>query len=82
MRSNVKSWIGMKTVRVKARWEGESQHKAVLEHPDLGTIIWTLGEYPVGVPDYRETNPGEHTILQDFAYGLEHEPEPPAPGER
>lgn len=55
----------------------ESEHRAVLEHPDLGTIIWTLGEYPAGVEDYRETDIGEHKLIEDFNYHLEHEPEPP-----
>ena len=55
----------------------ESQHKAVLEHPDLGTLIWTLGEYPVGAEDYRETDIGEHKLIENFNYHLEQEPEPP-----
>jgi hypothetical protein len=53
----------------------ESQHKAVVEHPELGTLIWTLGEYPVGAEDYRETNTGEHTLVEDLHYCLEHEPD-------
>lgn len=53
----------------------ESQHKAVVEHPALGTIIWTLGEYPVGVEDYRNTDIGEHTLIEDLQYHLQHEPD-------
>lgn len=56
---------------------GESQHKAALEHPHLGNLVWTLGEYPVGAEDYRKTDVGEHKLLENFNYHLEHEPEPP-----
>jgi hypothetical protein len=55
----------------------ESQHRAVIEHPDLGEMTWTLGEYPVGVQDHRGTDVGEHKLVEDFTYHLEHEPESP-----
>jgi hypothetical protein len=55
----------------------EIHYHAVLEHPDLGALNWSLWEYPVGVQNYRETNIGEHELIKDFDYGLEHEePEP------
>lgn len=55
----------------------ESEHKAVLEHPDLGTLTWLLCEYPVGVQDDQKTDVGGHELIKDFDYYLAHEPEPP-----
>ncbi len=55
----------------------ELHYQAVLEHPDLGILDWSLWEYPVGIENYRETNVREHEVIKDFDYGLEHaEPEP------
>ena len=51
----------------------EIQHKAVVEHSELGRLTWTLREYPIGVEDDRETDVGEHTLLDDVRYGLRHE---------
>jgi hypothetical protein len=50
----------------------EIRHQATLEHPDLGTLTWSLWEYPVGVQNYKETNVGNHVVIDDFRYGLEH----------
>ncbi len=55
----------------------ESQHKAILDHDELGTLTWTIGEYPVGAEDYRHSDVGDHTIIQDFHYHLKHDPEDP-----
>jgi hypothetical protein len=49
----------------------EIHHEAVLEHPDLGALNWSLWEYPVGVENYRETNVGEHEVIKNFDYGLQ-----------
>jgi hypothetical protein len=55
----------------------EIHYQAVLQHPDLGALDWSLWEYPVGVENHRETNVREHDVIEDFDYGLEHaEPEP------
>jgi hypothetical protein len=55
----------------------EVHHQATLEHPDLGSLNWSIWEYPVGAENYRETDVGEHELIRDFEYGLEHEePEP------
>ena len=54
----------------------EIHYRATVEHPDLGTLTWSLWEYPLGIENYRESNVGEHQLIEDFAYGLEHEPEP------
>ncbi len=55
----------------------ESEHRAMVEHPDLGPLVWTLGEYPGGIEDHRETNVGAHKLLNDVEYRLEHELEAP-----
>lgn len=54
----------------------ESEHRAVVEHAVLGPLVWTLGEYPTGIEDHRETNVGAHKLLSNVEYRLAHEPEP------
>lgn len=55
----------------------EIHYEAMLEHPDLGELKWGLWEYPVGIENYSETDAGEHSVLKDFDYGLEHGPPEP-----
>jgi hypothetical protein len=54
----------------------EIHYEAVLDHPALGHLSWSLWEYPVGIENYHETNAGGHEVVEDFDYGLEHEAEP------
>ncbi|MCP3468205.1 hypothetical protein [Bradyrhizobium sp. CCGUVB23] len=54
----------------------ETRYEALVEHPELGRLTWSLWEYPAGIENYNQTNVGEHELLADFEYGLEHEPEP------
>lgn len=51
----------------------EIHYEAALQHPDLGELIWSLWEYPLGIENYRETNVRPHTVIDDFEYGLEHD---------
>ena len=51
----------------------EIHYEAILEHPDLGILNWSLWEYPIGAENYRETDVGKHELITDFDYGLEHE---------
>lgn len=53
----------------------EYQYQALIEHEVLGELSWGLWEYPVGVENYKDTDVGEHRLVQDFDYGLEHEEE-------
>jgi hypothetical protein len=53
----------------------ETCFQATVEHPDLGTLSWSLWEYPQGIENYRESNVGGHEVVEDFHYGLEHAPE-------
>lgn len=51
-------------------------HQAEFEHPELGTLSWSLWEYPQGMENDRETDVGGHELLSDIDYGLEPEREP------
>lgn len=53
----------------------ETIYEAYLDHDDLGDLRWSISEYPAGLEDFTDTNVGEHRIVSDFDYGLEHEPE-------
>jgi hypothetical protein len=52
----------------------EIHYEAVVEYPELGRLTWSLWEYPQGIQNYRQTSAGEHELLEDFEYGLEHVP--------
>jgi len=54
----------------------EIHYEAVLDHPALGRLSWSLWEYPVGIENHDETNAGGHEVVEDFDYGLEHEADP------
>jgi hypothetical protein len=51
------------------------RYQATLEHSALGLLSWSLWEYPVGVENYRETDLNGHEVVEDFDYGLGHEPD-------
>lgn len=53
----------------------ETVYVAAIDHNALGEIRWTVSEYPVGAESFKETDTGKHKIVEDFDYGLEHEPE-------
>lgn len=48
----------------------EVTHEAVVEHPNLGHLTWTVWEYPVGVYNDQDTDVGRHTLLENFRLGL------------
>jgi hypothetical protein len=48
----------------------EVTYEAVIEHPDLGNLTWTVWEYPVGAYNHHETNVGSHTLLENFRFGI------------
>jgi len=54
----------------------ETHYEAVVEHPELGLLSWSLWEYPVGIQNHNQTDVGEHELIEDIDYGLEHEAEP------
>lgn len=55
----------------------EIHYEAAIEHPELGDLTWGLWEYPIGIENHRITDVGEHEVIEDFDYRLEHgEPDP------
>lgn len=52
----------------------ETTYSAVVRHPALGQLLWTLWEYPVGAENHRETDIGPHELLENVDFGLQQEP--------
>ena len=52
----------------------EVTYSAVLHHPELGQLVWSLWEYPVGVENYSETDVGPHKLLENIDFKLEFDP--------
>lgn len=48
----------------------EVTHAAVVEHPDLGHLTWTIWEYPLGAYNDQETDVGRHTLIENFKLGV------------
>jgi hypothetical protein len=53
----------------------ELHYEAALDHPQLGELTWGLWEYPIGIENHHDTDAGGHEVVEDFDYGLEHEPD-------
>lgn len=55
----------------------EIHYEAMVNHPELGKLTWSLWEYPAGIDNFHETNVGAHEVIEDFDFGLRHsEPDP------
>lgn len=52
----------------------ETRYSAIVDHPQLGQLVWDLWEYPVGAENHRNTDVGTHELLEDIDFGLQHEP--------
>ena len=52
----------------------ETAYSAIVDHPQLGQLVWDLWEYPVGAENHRETDVGPHELLENIEFGLQHEP--------
>ncbi len=52
----------------------ETAYSAIVDHPQLGQLVWELSEYPVGSENHRETDVGPHELLDNVDFGLQHEP--------
>jgi len=52
----------------------EITYSAAVDHPQLGQLVWSIWEYPVGAENDRDTDLGPHELLEDIDFGLEHEP--------
>lgn len=52
----------------------ETAYSAMVDHPQLGQLVWELSQYPVGAENHRKTEVGRHELLENIDFGLEHEP--------
>lgn len=52
----------------------ENSYIAVVEHPELGQLSWSLWEYPLGMENDTETDVGPHELLENIRFGLQHLP--------
>jgi hypothetical protein len=53
----------------------ETIYQALIDHEDLGELRWTMSEYPAGAEGPKTTDVGKHKLIEDFEFGLQHEPE-------
>lgn len=53
----------------------EYNYEAEIEHEALGRLVWGLGEYPVGIEDYRNYDFGKHKLIENLEYRLQHSDE-------
>lgn len=53
----------------------ETIYQALIDHENLGELRWTMSEYPVGAEGPKTTDVGKHKLIEDFEFGLQHEPE-------
>jgi hypothetical protein len=53
----------------------EVGHVAQIDHPQLGQLTWEIWEYPIGMENHRETDIGDHVLLENFALGLAPDPD-------
>ncbi len=51
----------------------EIEHRATVEHEQLGELTWNVWEYPVGMLNHNDYNIGKHILLEDFGFGIKHE---------
>jgi hypothetical protein len=66
--------LGWDAVGSEERQMGpEIHYEAVVEHPELGLLSWSLWEYPVGIQNHNQTDVGEHELIEDVDYELEAE---------
>ena len=53
----------------------EAEYQAIIEHPELGMLSWSVWEYPAGALNYVTYDVGPHQLVSDFEISLEHEPD-------
>lgn len=54
----------------------ELRYEGTIEHVKLGALTWSLWEYPIGIQNYKDRDIGDHKLIQEFEFDLEHEPDP------
>lgn len=53
-----------------------TQWAADIEHDELGSLSWTVWEYPPGHQDHAERDVNGHVVIEDFNITLQHDPHP------
>lgn len=53
----------------------ENVYAAVVDHPELGQLVWSLWEYPIGMENMIETEVNGHELLENIEFGLQHLPD-------
>ncbi len=53
----------------------EIEHIAIFDHNQLGELIWTVWEHPVGTFNYNDYDVGFHELLEDFSFEIDNEEE-------
>ncbi|MEP2758942.1 MULTISPECIES: hypothetical protein [Alphaproteobacteria] len=48
----------------------ETTYSAVVDHPQLGQLVWSIWEYPEGAENDRETDVGQHELLENVDFEL------------
>jgi hypothetical protein len=54
---------------------GRNRWYAEVQHYELGTLVWTLWEYPEGAEEYQNQDLNGHVLVKDFDIYLAHDPE-------
>jgi len=55
----------------------EVEHRGSVDHEVLGEIVWIIYEYPEGAENMLDHDLNGHELVEDFDYGLRHEPHGP-----
>ena len=56
---------------------GRNRWYAEVQHNELGTLVWSLWEYPVGAEEYQDQDLNGHVLVKDFDIYLAHDPDGP-----
>lgn len=51
----------------------ERRYWAEIDHPELGELTWSLFEYPIGVVEMQNFDPGPHEVVEAIKFDLEDE---------
>jgi hypothetical protein len=49
----------------------ENHYEFTVEHDALGTLTWSVWEYPEGVYNEQETDSGPHKVIENLGVGIE-----------
>jgi len=48
----------------------ETHYEFTVEHDELGTLVWSVWEYPDGVYNEREIDVGSHKVIENLDGGI------------